>query len=846
MEKGKLIINKNKKGKYYAKINISGKEQPFPAFKPTDDKFNNSDCEVKREKGQIIEIVIDGKKIWEKKVNFSSSNNQNNFNKSGSFKNRNNNSSNNRSHSFNNRHITNSNRTLSGTPFLNPYNFVEVTKDTPKYPYTPLDMFTGSSGYIDIEMQLETPLFIGGEKKEVPIKNDNKDKDNDKHTEIKFFSIDGKPVIPGSSLKGMLRSRVEILSNSCFNYDYASDDLLNYFSHRLNPEDRDESREARNLKSGVLVKRNGKWGFIQLEKAKVLTMLDNRKKADNLYVAIERNHSKPEKLSTKSGLTDSRNGYINKKRFRKFNVENANFDTNGYKVTKINNIQISEKECNKVFPFIDLKNFETNKRYYGIIRCLSQGRFSLYKLKEFSDSIDFLQKKIGSYKNSEKKNNVRYAICELMFKPSYDMDTKTQDRVFFIFGEKDLDKYINKANNFIPLSPTQISQFRNMIKSRFEEFDKHKKKDYLFKYQPYDIYDKMPVYASLSGNPVEYITYAEIGRKPYQYGINDIVNKINKGPCSSEKELCPACNIFGFISGNKSLAGRISVSDGQIKENKGFIDDCTLNILASPKPSYWQFYLLNNRKSPNSQTNTLNYNDDISRLLIGRKQYLFHNKGNNISKDSEKSKFNVTINPLKIGSTFKFRIDYSNLNHYELGLLLYSIKTEFKTKKVDFRLGMGKPLGLGELSVKQLSIFSIDRKKRYSSLFTDSNFNTGTNEALSDAEIDKYIELFKYIQSKSVNNFNEELNKVSHKNIDELNPNSNSDFYKLPYINDFIHLNLVNKNAKKYDVKYPAKNEQGQLIGFKWFIDEKTDPRQRLFKPSESIDDNSCLKNYGL
>ena len=35
------------------------------------------------------------------------------------------------------------------------------------------------------------------------------------HKETKFFKIDGKPVIPGSEIRGVIRSAYEALSNSC-------------------------------------------------------------------------------------------------------------------------------------------------------------------------------------------------------------------------------------------------------------------------------------------------------------------------------------------------------------------------------------------------------------------------------------------------------------------------------------------------------------------------------------------------------------------------------------------------------------------------------------------------------
>lgn len=88
-----------------------------------------------------------------------------------------------------------------------PYNFIPlqdvVIYDDDFYEKLKLnkydkDLFTG---YIDLIIKNKTPLFIGG----------NKDTSN-------FFSPNGKIKIPGSSIRGMVRNLVEIVSYSKFQY----------------------------------------------------------------------------------------------------------------------------------------------------------------------------------------------------------------------------------------------------------------------------------------------------------------------------------------------------------------------------------------------------------------------------------------------------------------------------------------------------------------------------------------------------------------------------------------------------------------------------------------------------
>lgn len=91
---------------------------------------------------------------------------------------------------------------------MNPYNFVSINgnqidrKDV-------RDIYEGDeelhTGYLECELVTRTPLAIPDISKNSDIK------------EYKFYSIDGKnPAIPGSSLRGMIRSVYETVTDSCF------------------------------------------------------------------------------------------------------------------------------------------------------------------------------------------------------------------------------------------------------------------------------------------------------------------------------------------------------------------------------------------------------------------------------------------------------------------------------------------------------------------------------------------------------------------------------------------------------------------------------------------------------
>ncbi|NOX36296.1 MAG: TIGR03986 family CRISPR-associated RAMP protein [Calditrichaeota bacterium] len=89
----------------------------------------------------------------------------------------------------------------------NPYQFVPHDKNCSelKSEAPSLAKFSGLSGYLVCEITTLTPLFIGGKRHE-----------GEAPKKIDFFEINGKPAIPGSSIRGMLRSVLEAATGSCF------------------------------------------------------------------------------------------------------------------------------------------------------------------------------------------------------------------------------------------------------------------------------------------------------------------------------------------------------------------------------------------------------------------------------------------------------------------------------------------------------------------------------------------------------------------------------------------------------------------------------------------------------
>ena len=122
---------------------------------------------------------------------------------------------------------------MSSQLFVNPYNFIPFGSTIEERRRSRENLYRGQnrliSGWLETELDTKTPLIIPDGAHPEYWDTDNKryvqDPDEDQkkklHTEYKFFRIPGedgeeeRPAIPGSELRGMLRSVYETVTDSC-------------------------------------------------------------------------------------------------------------------------------------------------------------------------------------------------------------------------------------------------------------------------------------------------------------------------------------------------------------------------------------------------------------------------------------------------------------------------------------------------------------------------------------------------------------------------------------------------------------------------------------------------------
>ena len=200
--------------------------------------------------------------------------------------------------------------------------------------------------------------------------------------------------------------------------------------------------------------------------------------------------------------------------------------------------------------------------------------------------------------------------------------------------------------------------------------------------------------------------------------------------------------VFGYVSQKPTkrepiaYAGRVAVTDARLVDGQDDVFYGEADYLrrrpGSPKPTTFQHYL----EQPNgidTEKRRL-YHYGTSRAVIrGHKQYWRQNVDIDTLKaantDGTKPNVETTFNPLKEKTAFRFRVYFENLTKIELGALAL-VLTLGGDENLYHSLGMGKPYGLGavKLTLEQLTL--IDRKHRYTTLFDeDGAWATGEYDA---------------------------------------------------------------------------------------------------------------------
>lgn len=566
------------------------------------------------------------------------------------------------------------------------------------------------TGYIRYRIEVKTPTFIG---------------DGDGN----FFEIDGTPMIPGSTVRGKVRSTAEILS--CAYPEFVRDDKLWY-------------REMMN--KGVLknsyenfIKGNQEKNIKKVVKAGYISCIGNNqykimpaKKDKNGYsyrdIKEEDLRKIKEDESTKNLLQRINFMYENKS------------GTDLQLWNKVNELKDEKKPINK-------KITEFEKR---INELSSEEKVELEELKKLRDKKQGEIRTILTWnKNTEFKayftqvaydNNYRIKdmkrrydsdLCGILMN-SYNLDAKQNHYLIF---EKD-----NDSRSLI---------IGNDIVNRFNTSVKLKQKENAYDFRlPSGRQEKPIFYVLDDDNNVASFGFTPYLKIPYKKSVCEGI-KTKKGEERSKIDYVQGLFGFtnlGFEKNSISYKGRLRFSNAKLTNNIGFSEEINKSLMG-PKISSFQLYL----NQPNTKDNvaTKIYSEDFE--LRGQKFYWLKDKVDRRddyysamkkSKNGTANKLQFAqLRPIKENAFFEGKIYFENLSDDELGLILMAIKP-FKTAKDN--IGQGKPYGFGQVEFSILEVVEEDIKNRFRSF--DKTANKMKN---LDDEIEKFKNSFKdYMKSQ--------------------------------------------------------------------------------------------------
>ena len=635
-----------------------------------------------------------------------------------------------------------------------PYNFVSlpkvaVTKYKKPQELPPHNDFRGRdksrllSGYIEYTLKAKTPIIVsrGSESRDAKF----------------FINTDGEYAIPGSTMRGLVRTNAQILSFSNII------GVKNKENKYINSYIEDSRFLYRDVASGTSLNNNYK---------KVLAVDPNKRIARNM----------------KTGYIINKGG--------KFYIQPAKELKEGIPYFRVDELKLREiggekiegidfLYCRELLKYKDKLNdlnrtIETNKRNKGV-----QG--------EARRKLNDILKKYG------RERDYRPYQAEI----SFDLDKKGRITKVGNVGECSYDGYIlsggfilgKRSHYVVPAEDTQLTKekvseeniraYKDDMLATKKAVIKDGKVVVKDEFEFYDLpkeNEKKPVFYIKTNRlhfgftPFLRLSYSKtvLGGVPNGYkdveGISytDAIFGFTNKSYEEDGEI----NSFSYKS-RASFEDAVIVGEG-IEDKESIIDI----ILAEPKPTSYNLYL---EQSKNADKKTLNiYEGNF--VVRGFKQYWLKDYVEKPVLEVDKAEnMKTTIYPLKGGTKFRGKVYFDNLDEEELGLLAWALKLNNGCYQ---NIGLAKPYGFGRIEVKDVKLNIEDLNKKYSSFSFDY---------YEEVNVDKYIDIYKKnFSNKSLNGRDIEKEKP----IEEL-MYIKSKVIKLQDANNYRYMELDEFKKKK-------------------------------------------------
>lgn len=674
-----------------------------------------------------------------------------------------------------------------GYRFLNPYNFVRplnvlhpdrepLLGNCPPQPH---DRYVGLTGKLTCKVTVQTPVFIS-DAHALEIETVRERGRSKEHPVYRFFQYEEQPALPASSLRGMVRSVFEAATNSCFPVFTGHRRL----SYHLPPS------EALKLVPARVVCVKGKWSLDILNGTSSVVV--GQKPNGPQYAAWVMQYSpmRPSRTRTRS----PRAPYSNRKP-----VSLAGW---GHR-----------DKCQALIEEVQhpIRNF----RFWNVLRVAHP---SAAPLKARGPH----QRVVTGYlcitnQNIENKHDERLFFCGTGSPVRIPLPLLVRERYKQLiqdYQERHIAAVTKRRSQHdkdpsVPL-PDQPDG-RDPGFSRF-----------ILDSQEIDLKPGTLVYAMLESKGrigrLAFIVPVSVPRVGYDQRVGErldpgvLPQESTLHKCRRYDDLCPACRVFGWVYGTGdpaepelptgeriAYAGRVRLTHGRKLQITGSFDE-TLAILSSPKPTTTRFYLQPRDSSPRDglDDRQVDYSQRADQRLRGRKMYRHQGKRLSRQEFSSPNQRRTDQNRSVKGivepqSTFEFELQFENLAKVELGALLWSLELN----GWHHRLGLGKPLGFGSVTIEVTEMQHLDPTMRY------EEFEAGWEDQLEQKE--EYIRAFQKAMAERYG----------------------GDFYELDNIRD---LKALLAKLPELPVHYPRSTSRPQPEGknFEWFMGNKRKPTLRL------------------
>ena len=589
---------------------------------------------------------------------------------------------------------THTNPTKTDRTALAPYNFVSLPSLVVAYsddnPHNPFKIDhsqydrTRWTGWIDLTIETKSPLYIRGGLEPKTYEDMQKQEkgegsavanplDKIRHRPD-FFKTEqnGNPVIPGSSLRGMLRTLVEIVGHG--KMQPVSDRKLiyraiNMGAYRKKLMDNEPNNHYRPKIKAGFVRRDGDHWYIQPAKninGVTYGRIDYRDVLRSLPATV-----KPSRLSNVKEIHDFL-APILANWLRTKGAYEVGFTPEVYDYFKVRNIWVKQMRIKRIASG------------YG-----------------------------------------RGGMARGVLFPSGAIGSKHSEAIVFVPDGIDQPK----ANDWILIPDGLVDANNDLVKDYQEQLTKEQQE---LLGENGVLQDKHPVfYVEDDSGELLFFGHTAMFRIPFRYSPRTLLPAAHR----QEGKMDLAEAMFGMVKGNQGgVASRIFVTDAILASDNPTDptypwlvgpEGLTPSILASPKPTTFQHYLTQSKPDTANGADLLTYNN-VPQDTTLRGYKLYWHRGDVTAKQitaepqavRKAPKQYTKIRPVRSGVRFTGRIYFENLQDFELGALWWALTLPAAKEEVCHKLGMGKPLGLGAVKITAVpNIQSIS--KRYKQLFAD-------------------------------------------------------------------------------------------------------------------------------